>query len=154
MGVVPKPRNVLKTVAGSSQAPCHIAFKPPSLKSEILENVFPYQNKKIKEVANPSSEPSLGISSTLHIKSYKHIVCVCAYTRPRGLTIFKFQVSDCVCRVCVMRNWDLEQSKLPSVCREPGSVRWDHVMANQCAGTAIGQNCFKTPKIKKTRPFP
>lgn len=53
-----------------------------------------------------------------------------------------------------MRNWDLEQSKLPSVCREPGSVRWDHYdVAKQCAGTAIGQDCLKTRRIKNTPPF-
>ena len=56
--------------------------------------------------------------------------------------------------MCVMRNWDLEQSKLPSVCREPGSVRWDHYdVAKQCAGTAIGQDCLKTRRIKNTPPF-
>ena len=126
MGVVPKPGNVLKTLAGSSQTPRHIAFKPPSLKSEILEKVFHYQNKKSKKWPTHLLNPRL--ESAVHTKIsqtyiYINILFVCIHTPSWTDNFMHFK---CVC-VCVMRKWDLEQSKLPSVCVEPGSVRWDHV---------------------------
>lgn len=145
MGLVPQPGNVLKTLAGSTQIPRHIAFEPPSLKSEILKKVFHYHNKKSKKWPTHLLNPCL--ESAVHTKSYKHIniLFVCIHTPSWTDNLMHFK---CVCVWCESGIWNnpsfqafaVSQAQSAGITlRTPVNLLFlaKRLLANQCAGTAI-----------------